>query len=156
MIKVIDIKFSWALVGLSASVQACPVNVGVEPKNNDVLVVSIDNISSQDLDVLYDFLPWSKFGFGINYSAKYRDAKTEIRPIYAFGHRSEIVVLKANSSLKQEVSLYKRFQNLRSDAGMVDVAWSYRFAAPGIGTDVCAIFKGQFSIFETPTKRTSE
>ncbi|MGE8446968.1 MAG: hypothetical protein ACN6O1_12210 [Comamonas sp.] len=152
----IDIKSLWLLVGLSASVQACPVHVSVEPKNNDVLVVSIDNISSQDLDILYDFLPWSVFGFGINYSAKYREAKTEIRPIYAFGHRSEIVVLKANTSMQQEVSLYKRFNDLKSDAGVVDVAWVYRFPEPGKGTEGCAQFKGQFSIFETPTKRTSE
>lgn len=152
----IDIRFLWALVGLSASVQACPVNISVEPKNNDVLVVSIDNISSQDLDIICDFLSWSIFGFGINYSAKYRETKTEIRPIYAVGHRSEIVVLKANTSMQQKVSLYKRFNDLKSDAGVVDVAWVYRFPESGKGTEGCAQFKGQFSIFETPTKRTSE
>lgn len=65
-------------------------------------------------------------------------------------------MLKANTSMQQEVSLYKRFNDLKSDAGVVDVAWVYRFPEPGKWTEGCAQFKGQFSIFDTPTKRTSE
>ncbi|MGE8493020.1 hypothetical protein [Comamonas sp. PR12] len=140
----------------NAFAQACPVNINVKPMGDGLVVVSIHNISSRDVDILYDFLPWSVFGFGVNYSAKYRGAKTEIKPIYAVGHRPETVVLKANASMQQEISLFKRFHDLRSDAGIVDVSWSYRFAEPGVGSDVCATFKGDFSIFEKLIKQTSE
>lgn len=144
------------LLKSNAFAQNCAVNINVQPVADGLVIVSVDNISSRDVYIPYDFLPWSIFGFGVNFSASYRETRTEIRPIYGFGHSSEVIVLNANSSMQQEVSLYKRFHDLKSDAGIVDVAWVYRFAESGKGADGCALFKGNFSIFETPIKQTSE
>lgn len=59
-------------------------------------------------------------------------------------------MLKANTSMQQEVSLYKRFNHLNSDAGVVDVAWAHRVPESGKGQRAALSSKANFLFLKHP------
>ena len=153
MMKMLVVTASLIFAGTLAPASECPVDVIVQPVGADLVSISIKNISKRDVFIPHDFLPWSMFGFGVTFVAKYQSLDQPIQAIFGTGHRPENILLKSNASLNREISLSKRFPQLSQDLGPVQVAWRYSFAeAMPKENYQCLEFGGSFVIVNSGDK----
>lgn len=155
--RMLTLAVALMLAGKLAFASGCPVEVHVHSSGADLVAVSIKNVSTRDVVIPYDFLPWSMFGFGVNFSAEYKNTKQAIQPVFGSGHRLENILLKSNEKLIREINLSKRFHGLTQELGPVAVKWSYNFVEALPKDEYhCADFGGRFEIFGTRQNRVPE